>query len=341
MADRICIYAEHYGGKPEPAVYELVTAAKELCAYYDDAKIAAIYAGSQNDEALALLKKSGADEVHIIDTKGEDVLLQDDAVSAAISALIKKLDPEAVLVPATAEGRSIFSRVAMRLGCGMTADCTGLSVKKREDGSKYIEQLKPSFGDNILVTIVTKPEYRPQMMTVRPGVYPAYGSESEPGGERSEICGGMECKEAETFVHDDIKLGKSGVKVVSVSESNDSEDSLMSAEIVVVAGRGALKDGNFGLLKKFAEKIGAEIGGTRPVADAGIIPFDHQIGQTGFTIRPEICISLGVSGAIQHTEGIKDTKLYIAINEDENAAIFNYADYGAVADIKDILEACI
>ena len=105
--------------------------------------------------------------------------------------------------------------------------------------------------------------------------------------------------------------------------------------------KNAPKADNFEIVKKFAEKIGAEIGGTRPVADAGIIPFENQIGQTGFTIRPKICISVGVSGAIQHTEGIHDTKLYIAINEDENAAIFNYADYGVVGDLREILEKCI
>ena len=109
--------------------------------------------------------------------------------------------------------------------------------------------------------------------------------------------------------------------------------------MVVVGGRGAESEENFALLKKFADKLEAAIGGTRPLADTGMIPFEHQIGQTGFTIRPRICISLGVSGAIQHTEGIKDTKLFVAINEDENAPIFNVSDYGIIGDMKEVLQS--
>ena len=108
---------------------------------------------------------------------------------------------------------------------------------------------------------------------------------------------------------------------------------------MVVGGRGAESEENFALLKAFADKLGAEIGGTRPLADTGFIPFEHQIGQTGFTIRPKICISLGVSGAIQHTEGIKDTKLFVAINLDEGAPIFNVSDYGIIGDMKEVLES--
>ena len=102
--------------------------------------------------------------------------------------------------------------------------------------------------------------------------------------------------------------------------------------------RGVLEDDNFELLEKFAEKVGGAIGGTRPMVDSEMIPFNHQIGQTGLTIRPKICISFGVSGAIQHTEGIKDTNLYVAVNTDENAAIFGVADYGIQADLKEILK---
>ena len=114
-------------------------------------------------------------------------------------------------------------------------------------------------------------------------------------------------------------------RVVEILPQEESTDSILSSEIVVVGGRGALEDDNFTLVKEFADKIGAAIGGTRPMVDTGTIPFDHQIGQTGLTIRPKICISLGVSGAIQHTEGIKDTKLFVAVNTDENAAIFKVA----------------
>jgi electron transfer flavoprotein alpha subunit len=116
---------------------------------------------------------------------------------------------------------------------------------------------------------------------------------------------------------------------------------MLSADVVVVAGRGAVKSESLDALRTFARKIGGALGGTRPLADEGFIPFENQIGQTGRTIRPEICLSFGASGAIQHVEGIKDAKLFIAVNNDRNAPIFNAADYGAVADMKEILSALV
>ena len=137
---------------------------------------------------------------------------------------------------------------------------------------------------------------------------------------------------------DDIKIEKSGVEILEELPAENTTDSILGAEVVVVGGRGVLEDDNFELLEKFAKKVGGAIGGTRPMVDSEMIPFNHQIGQTGLTIRPKICISFGVSGAIQHTEGIKDTNLYVAVNTDENAAIFGVADYGIQADLKEILE---
>ena len=137
---------------------------------------------------------------------------------------------------------------------------------------------------------------------------------------------------------DDIAVPDSQIEVVEVLPTEDTTDSILSSEIVVVGGRGVLEDDNFALVKEFADKIGAAIGGTRPMVDTETIPFEHQIGQTGCTIRPKICISLGVSGAIQHTEGIKDTKLFVAVNTDPNAAIFKVADYGMTADLRAVLE---
>ncbi len=255
---------------------------------------------------------------------GRDCSQQDDAVSEAISEMLKKIGPSSVLIPATPEGRSIFSRVAMKLGCGLTADCTEVLVGTKEDGSYYIKQNKPSFGENVFVTIITRDGYYPQMMTVRPGVYVP----------QEEAAGGQ----AKIEYFEDIKVGDSKIEVIEEAEAENETGSILGAEVVVVGGRGVLEDDNFALLEKFAEKVGGAIGGTRPMVDSEMIPFNHQIGQTGLTIRPKICISFGVSGAIQHTEGIKDTKLFVAVNTDEDAAIFGVADYGITADLKDILE---
>ncbi len=322
MANGICVYAESYKGKLEPVAAELVSAAKEIQKTTGE-KIQAIVLAEDPDGIAAELDRLGVEEIYAVKA-GRDCSQQDDAVSAAISEMLEKIAPSSVLIPATPEGRSIFSRVAMKLGCGLTADCTEVLVGTKEDGSYYIKQNKPSFGENVFVTIITRDGYYPQMMTVRPGVY--VPQEETSGGQAT----------VEYF--EDIKVGDSKIEVIEEAEAENETGSILGAEVVVVGGRGVLEDDNFALLEKFAEKVGGAIGGTRPMVDSEMIPFNHQIGQTGLTIRPKICISFGVSGAIQHTEGIKDTKLFVAVNTDEDAAIFGVADYGITADLKDILE---
>ena len=323
MADGICVFAENYNGNIEPVVAELVSAAHVIKEMTGE-KIQAVVAASDCENLVRQLNGSGVDEIYAVKTD-RDCMFQDDALSQVIAEMIKKINPSSVLVPATTIWRSVFSRVAARLGGGLTADGTELLVDKREDGSFYIKQNKPSFGENVFVTIVTKEGFYPQMMTVRPGVYTPYEAAAD-GKAKVEYL-------------DDIVLPESGIEVVGVRPASSDTDSILSAEVVVVGGRGAESEENFALLEKFADKLEAAIGGTRPLADTGMIPFEHQIGQTGFTIRPRICISLGVSGAIQHTEGIKDTKLFVAINEDENAPIFNVSDYGIIGDMKEVLQS--
>lgn len=321
MAKGICIFAENYKGKLEPASAELVSAA-HLIQETTKEEISAVVVAENCDEIIEELKGLGVAKIYVVKTS-RDLLLEDDAASQVMADMLKKIDPSSVLIPATPTGRSLFSRVAMKLNCGLTADCTELLVGTKEDGTYYIKQNKPSYGENVFVTIITKDGYYPQMMTVRPGVYTV--------PEKTE-------GNAEVIFMDEIEVPKSKIEVVEVLPQEESTDSILSSEIVVVGGRGALEDDNFELVKAFADKIGAAIGGTRPMVDTETIPFDHQIGQTGLTIRPKICISLGVSGAIQHTEGIKDTKLFVAINTDENAAIFKVADYGMKADLREVLE---
>lgn len=321
MAKGICIFAENYKGKLEPASAELVSAA-HLIQETTKEEISAVVVAENCDEIIEELKGLGVAKIYVVKTS-RDLLLEDDAASQVMADMLKKIDPSSVLIPATPTGRSLFSRVAMKLNCGLTADCTELLVGTKEDGTYYIKQNKPSYGENVFVTIITKDGYYPQMMTVRPGVYTV--------PEKTE-------GDAEVIFMDEIEVLESKIEVVEVLPQEESTDSILSSEIVVVGGRGALEDDNFELVKAFADKIGAAIGGTRPMVDTETIPFDHQIGQTGLTIRPKICISLGVSGAIQHTEGIKDTKLFVAINTDENAAIFKVADYGMKADLREVLE---
>ncbi len=322
MANGICVFAENFDGALEPITAELITAARQISETTKEPiyALAITVEGQDVEEQILSL---GVDRVYVVRTK-KDTYLMDDAVSEVVAQMLKEIDPSSVLIGATPAGRSIFSRVAVKLNCGLTADCTELKVLTWADGSFYIGQNKPSFGENVFVTIVTREGHKPQMMTLRQGVYPPCEPVSDPS--RDVVCL-------------DIPFPASGVEVLEVTEPESDTDSILGADVVVVGGRGALEDENFELLTAFADQIGAAIGGTRPMVDSGMIPFEHQIGQTGSTIRPKICISFGVSGAIQHTEGIKDTKLFVAVNTDENAAIFNYADYGITADMKDVISA--
>jgi electron transfer flavoprotein alpha subunit len=216
--------------------------------------------------------------------------------------------------------------VAVKLNTGLTADCTELVAERRE-GGYVIRQNKPSFGDNVLVSIVHREGYLPQLMTLREGVY-------KPHREAQK----KRKKTPEVQIFQDIPVPESAVSLLEVLPRAEASD-ILAADLVVVAGRGALADGGLDALRKAAEKIGGALGGTRPLADEGLIPFENQIGQTGRTIRPKICLSFGVSGAIQHVEGIRDTKLFIAVNNDPNAPIFYAADYGVTADAKEIAQA--
>lgn len=320
MAKGICVFAEHFQGNIEAVVAELVSVA-HLIRETTKEQISAMVVSDDCEKLIEELKKLGLDEIYAVKTK-RDPLFQDDAVSQVITDMLRRIDPSVVLVPATMTGRSIFSRVAVKLGCGLTADCTEVLVGTGEDGSFYIKQNKPSFGENVFVTIVTRPGVYPQMMTVRPGVYQPY----EATGEKEPRISYLE-----------VEVPESGIRVVTKRPAVSCTDSILGAETVVIAGRGAETAESFELLRRFAGHLDAAVGGTRPIADEGWIPFENQVGQTGCTIRPRICITLGVSGAIQHTEGIKDTKLMIAINQDEEAPIFQIADYGIVGDLNQIL----
>ena len=304
--NKIAIYAEQFDGKVEAYTAELISAAKKM----DPGAECLIFCLGPKVIAQHL-NWPGVSVVMI--PCGTYSSLQDDYIATVIECTIRKINPDCILVPATRTARSIFSRVAVKLNVGMTADCTELVLT--DDGAFL--QRKPAFGANAMVSCIETD--KPAIITVQIGVYcPCEHGEGDPIIELSEQSG-----------------LSSGIKVLEMVESD--VESIAGAEKIVVVGRGAMDAGNFEMAQEFAKRIGAVIGGTRPLVDSGTIPFEQQIGQTGCTVHPKICLSLGVSGAIQHTEGIRDTKLIIAVNNDPNAAIFGFADYGVVSDMKDVL----
>ncbi len=241
----------------------------------------------------------------------------------AVSEVIKKFKPEIVLFGATTLGRDLAGRVATILETGLTADCTELDIDPER---KLLLQTRPAFGGNIMATIEC-PNTRPQMATVRPKVFPFPEKVNRAEGEIVKV---------------DIQVSEDEVdtKVVEFIEAK-SEVNLQEADIIVSGGRGLGKPENLKWVRELAEILGGAVGASRAIVDAGWIPYEHQVGQTGKTVRPKLYIACGISGAIQHQAGMKTSEFIIAINKDPEAPIFNIADFGVVGDVNVILPKLI
>jgi electron transfer flavoprotein alpha subunit len=224
---------------------------------------------------------------------------------------------------ATGLGRDLAGAVATRVGTGLTADCTGLSIDER----RMLMQTRPAFGGNIMATIMCD-KFRPQMATVRPHVMPM--PERVPGRT------GVIVRETSAMREEDF-LAKV-LEIVSTAKEKDSVD-ISGAEFIVSGGRGMLGREHFGMLQELADELGGVVGASRSAVDAGWMPLDRQVGQTGKTVRPKIYIACGISGAIQHLVGMQDSDLIIAINRDREAPIFDVASYGIIGDLFQVVPA--
>jgi electron transfer flavoprotein alpha subunit len=240
----------------------------------------------------------------------------------AICTLVNKYKPEIVLIGATGLGRDLAGAVATELKTGLTADCTGLAIDERG----FLLQTRPAFGGNIMATILTE-RTRPQMATVRPHVMTM--------PERKDSRNGQIVREQIPFEEEDFTT-----KVLELIEDrNQNIVDLTAAEIIVSGGRGMCAPENFTLLDDLARELGGAVGCSRAVVEAGWKPVEHQVGQTGKTVRPKIYFACGISGAIQHLVGMQDSDVIIAINQDKNAPIFEVATYGIVGDCLRVVPA--
>ncbi len=230
--------------------------------------------------------------------------------------LISKHRPEVILMGATGMGRDLAGAVATRVKTGLTADCTGLDI----DDKRNLMQTRPAFGGNIMATIMCD-RFRPQMATVRAHVMPM--PERVPGRNGTIVQESLPISEADVFT-----------KVLQViRENKGNQVDIAGAEFIVSGGRGMMAKENFALLEELADELGGVVGASRSAVDAGWMPADRQVGQTGKTVRPRIYIACGISGAIQHLVGMQDSDLVIAINRDREAPIFEVASYGIVGDL--------
>lgn len=285
-------------------------------------ELVGIVIGCKTDEAVKSAVAYGADKVIVVDGP-EYKHYTTDAYTAAFYALVEKYGPTTILIGATNTGRDMGPRLACRLKTGLTADCTSLDIDA-ESGN--VAWTRPAFGGNLMATILC-PNTRPQIGTVRPGVF----KKGEPDAARTA-----------EIVREDIHVPAGQIRTTLlevIKEAGGELVDLEGAEIIVSGGRGVGGPEGFAPVRELAAVLGATVGSSRAAVDAGWIPHCHQVGQTGKTVGPKLYIACGISGAIQHLAGMSGSDVIVAINKDPDAPIFNVCDYGVVGNLHEVLPA--
>ncbi|NCB74827.1 MAG: electron transfer flavoprotein subunit alpha/FixB family protein [Clostridia bacterium] len=298
---------------------ELLAAGRAL-AEKQGGKLVGIVIGSAVDESVKAATAYGADTVIVVDGK-EYEHYTTDAYCKAFYTLVEKYAPTSILIGATNNGRDLGPRLSCRLKTGLTADCTQLAI---DEESGNVAWTRPAFGGNLMATILC-PDNRPQIGTVRPGVFKKAAADE---ARKSEV------------IKEDIHVDAAEIRTALLEVIHEAAGELVDlegAEIIVSGGRGVGGPEGFKPIRELAEVLGATVGASRAAVDAGWIGHSHQVGQTGKTVGPKLYIACGISGAIQHVAGMSSSKTIIAINKDETAPIFNVADYAIVGDLFEIL----
>ena len=299
---------------------ELLTPGRDL-AIKQGGKLVAVVVGSGVGAAAQAASQHGADQVIVVDGP-EYQHYSTDAYANALCTLVEKYGPTSMLIGATNNGRDLGPRVSCRLKTGLTADCTGLDI---DPESGNVAWTRPAFGGNLMATILC-PDHRPQIGTVRPGVF----KKGEAGEAKAEL--------VEENIHMDPKDIRTQVLEV-IKEMGDENVDLEGAEIIVSGGRGVGGPEGFAPIRELAAVLGATVGASRAAVDSGWISHAHQVGQTGKTVGPKLYIACGISGAIQHLAGMSGSDVIVAINKDPDAPIFDVADYGVVGNLFEVLPA--
>ena len=297
---------------------ELLTPGKDMAAKQGGALVAVVI-GNNVDAAAKAASEHGADKVIVVDGP-EYAHYTTDAYAIALCTLVEKYGPTSMLIGATNNGRDLGPRVSCRLHTGLTADCTALDV---DEESGNVAWTRPAFGGNLMATILC-PDHRPQIGTVRPGVF----KKSEAGEAKAEI--------VKEDIHVDAKDIRTQVLEL-IKEAGGENVDLEGADIIVSGGRGVGGPEGFEPVKALADVLGGVVGASRAAVDAGWIAHAHQVGQTGKTVGPKLYIACGISGAIQHLAGMSGSDCIVAINKDPEAPIFDVADYGVVGNLFEVL----
>ncbi len=325
----VYVFAQQVDNEISGIAFELLGKAKELASDLNT-EVAAVLIGSGVKDLADQLAEYGADKVIVVDDP-ELKEYRTEPYTHALASVINEYKPEIVLVGATAIGRDLGPRVSARVATGLTADCTVLEIgdfpmvalPNQEQKHNQLLMTRPAFGGNTIATIAC-PDNRPQMATVRPGVM----KKIDPiKGAKANVI------EFNPGFTPDNKY----VEIVDIVKSVVDTVDIMEAKILVSGGRGVGSAENFKLLEDLAEVLGGTVSCSRAVVDSGWKPRDLQVGQTGKTVRPNLYFAIGISGAIQHVAGMEESDFIVAINKDEDAPIFDVADYGIVGDLNKIL----
>lgn len=318
----VWVFAEQREGNLQKVSLELIGKGREIADKLGE-KLTAILLGHEIEKLSKSLIEHGADEVIVVD----NLYLKNyttDAYVKVMCDLINDKMPEILFMGASYIGRDLGPRVAGRLKTGLTADCTSLDI---EEGTGNLLMTRPAFGGNLMATIEC-PNHRPQMSTVRPGVFSVPTADEK----RTGIVQRVETE----LSKEDIRT-----KVIDVVKSLKDNIDLTESEIIVSGGRGVGTREGFALINELAEALGGTVGGSRAVVDSGVVDKHRQVGQTGKTVRPKVYIACGISGAIQHLAGMLESEYIIAINKDDKAPIMQVADLAVVGDLYKIIPEMI
>lgn len=318
----VWVISEQNMGKLHNVTLELIGEGRKL-ANKINKELSVVVLGYKISEIVKLLEEYPVDNIICID-RPELENYNTDIYANCIDSAIKDMKPEIVLFGATSIGRDLAPRVSAKVGTGLTADCTSLEIDET-DGK--LLQTRPAFGGNLMATIIC-PKNRPQMSTVRPGVMQKALKLSE--------------KTAKVITPEiDPKILVSKVIFENLVVNDKPRVNLQDAKIIVSGGRGLKTSEGFKLIEELADALGGVVGASRAAVDSGWIDHSHQVGQTGTTVRPDLYIACGISGAIQHLAGMSESKTIVAINSDPNAPIFKICDYGIIGDLYKIIPELI
>lgn len=322
MSKDIYVVVEQVDGVIQKVGIELIGIANTLAKDLGQ-EVVAVLMGDKVKDLTETLIHHGAQKVIYV----EDPMLKDYATepyTKALNAVIEAKSPEIVLYGATSIGRDLAPRVSARVHTGLTADCTKLEI---DPETKLLLMTRPAFGGNIMATIICK-EHKPQMATVRPGVMQALPKDTSKKGEVEEFKVAFEAKDM-------------NIKIREVVKETHAKVDITEAKVLISGGKGIGSPEYFDVLKELADSLGGLVTSSRANVDAGWIGRERQVGQTGKTVRPDLYMACGISGAIQHLAGMEDSEFIVAINRDTNAPIFDVADLGVVGDLHQIMPLLI